>query len=229
MELVFAVGHLVFYVFIALQSLPPFTDCDKVRLVGPSRCSGRVEVYNQGSWGTVCDDNWGRSNSEVLCRELNCGPFKNGAFFGEGKGQIWLDDVICTGSESSILNCQHRTFGVNNCQHTEDAGVVCSDTVRLINGTDRCSGTLEVFHNGEWDVVCNKNWDLSKAKTVCESLNCGALQNTQSTSGVYKGYTSTCPGNVTSILQCTLTKNDDMCKAVYMACAGKIIFIISVN
>lgn len=97
--------------------------------MGKSRCAGRVEVYHSNSWGTVCDDQWKLANADVVCREMNCGmalEAKKGAFFGEGKDEIWLDDVQCTGQEPSILKCSHRQFGENNCGHGEDAGVVCS-------------------------------------------------------------------------------------------------------
>lgn len=69
------------------------------------------------------------ANAEVVCREINCGTVmeaKKAAFFGEGTGEIWLDDVQCTGKETSITKCPHKPYGVNNCGHSEDAGVVCS-------------------------------------------------------------------------------------------------------
>ncbi len=100
-----------------------------MRLVNSgNRCSGRVEIYHAGQWGTVCDDDWGLSDAKVVCRQLDCGPARSapqGAAFGEGRGQIWLDDVSCSGSESSITDCRHRGFGVHNCQHHEDASAVC--------------------------------------------------------------------------------------------------------
>ena len=47
------------------------------------------------------------------------------AFFGKGRGPIWLDNVACNGSESNILSCSHDDLGVENCVHSEDAGVRC--------------------------------------------------------------------------------------------------------
>ena len=47
------------------------------------------------------------------------------AFFGEGKGIIWFDDVDCAGDEETVFNCSHRGAGVENCHHREDAGVIC--------------------------------------------------------------------------------------------------------
>lgn len=39
---------------------------------------------------------------------------------------IWLDNVQCTGSESMLLDCSHRSVGNHDCSHLEDIGVRCS-------------------------------------------------------------------------------------------------------
>ena len=49
----------------------------------------------------------------------------NLAHFGAGTGQIWLDDVGCTGTESRLVDCSHRPFGSHNCGHNEDVGTRC--------------------------------------------------------------------------------------------------------
>jgi len=47
------------------------------------------------------------------------------AAFGEGEGEIFLDNVQCTGNERNLDECQHNGWGNNNCRHYEDAGVAC--------------------------------------------------------------------------------------------------------
>ena len=48
------------------------------------------------------------------------------AFFGEGTGRIFLDDVTCNGTESRLTDCRHNPIGQHNCGHSEDVGVNCS-------------------------------------------------------------------------------------------------------
>ena len=104
-----------------------------VRLVGSSsNIEGRVEIFFGGEWGTVCDDGWDDIDAGVVCRQLgfgSSGTAIGSAGFGQGSGSIWLDNVTCTGNESTLASCGHLGVGIiRNCDHSEDAGVRCGGT-----------------------------------------------------------------------------------------------------
>ena len=101
-----------------------------VRIVdGPTKYEGRVEVHYKGIWGTVCDDLWDLNDAQVVCNELGFGKAiaaRPNAHYGQGSGQIWLDDVNCVGTEKSIKMCSHNGWGSHNCHHGEDVSVSCT-------------------------------------------------------------------------------------------------------
>ncbi|XP_011881077.1 PREDICTED: uncharacterized protein LOC105569323 isoform X2 [Vollenhovia emeryi] len=107
--------------------------CDapfELRLVnGTNLLQGRVEVRHHGVWGTVCDDDFTSATATVICRSLGYGGIaiaKKNGYFGPGQGPIWLDEVFCHGNESQLYRCEHNHWGQHNCDHNEDAGVICS-------------------------------------------------------------------------------------------------------
>jgi hypothetical protein len=86
---------------------------------------GRLEVFRNGQWGTVCDDGWSVDESQIACRSL--GYTTAGALFFNASGgvdPILMDDVSCLGTESELLSCSFTS--VHNCIHSEDIGVECS-------------------------------------------------------------------------------------------------------
>ena len=109
------------------------SDSRQLRLVdGGSHCAGRVEILNQGSWGTICDFSWDLDDARVVCRQLGCGKALDATVsssFGAGSGPIWLDNVRCTGKESHVWRCPSRGWGKHHCDHSRDAGVICSGMV----------------------------------------------------------------------------------------------------
>uniref|UniRef100_A0A8C0FRN8 Soluble scavenger receptor cysteine-rich domain-containing protein SSC5D n=1 Tax=Bubo bubo TaxID=30461 RepID=A0A8C0FRN8_BUBBB len=174
--------------------LAPFTDVDTsgqhtLRLVnGSSNCLGRVEVFHDHKWGTVCDDTWDLHDAAVVCRQLGCGmalSAPGSAHFGPGEDPIWQDGVHCKGTESALTECELSSWGEHNCAHSEDAGVVCSGNTRLQrpgrlrvkDGPSSCAGRVEVLYNRTWHGVCGSGWSLLEAGVVCRQLGCGPAQS----------------------------------------------------
>ena len=112
------------------MNLPPTHTLVPLILIGGSwPGEGRVEIYYNDTWGTVCDDLWDINDARVVCRQLGYSSAVSApqnARFGQGSGKIWLDNVQCQGDESSIVNCRRSPWGVHNCGHSEDASVICS-------------------------------------------------------------------------------------------------------
>ncbi|KAM6184361.1 antigen WC1.1-like [Sarcoramphus papa] len=151
-----------------------------LRLVGGgSRCDGRVEIFQHGTWGRVLDDEWDVQEASVVCRQLRCG--EAGTAYNppkpeRGSGPVGLRGVRCAGHEANLALCNTSlpesapAAGV-----AEDVGVICwgSRWVRLVHGTGRCAGRVELYYQGTWGTVCDDGWDLSDAAVVCHQLGCG--------------------------------------------------------
>ena len=89
---------------------------------------GRVEIYHNGRWGTVCDDHWTMNEANVVCRQLGYPGARQAlrsAAYGEGSGPIWMDDVHCQGREAFLTHCRSNDWENHNCNHREDASVKC--------------------------------------------------------------------------------------------------------
>ena len=108
-----------------------------VRLAGGNAFSeGRVEIFYKGVWGPVCDDGWGSKEAQVVCRSLGLGDEGSGiccSAFGESTANLTLDNVRCSGNESSILDCFHTGLGRSYCDHGEEVGVKCHGKLWIKN------------------------------------------------------------------------------------------------
>lgn len=104
-----------------------------VRLFGGAHeLEGRVEIYHDGRWGAVCDDNFDDFEAKVVCRQLRVHPagarIIDNAAFSPSEVGFWLDDVFCHSTEQRLDECQHMPWGMNDCeQPNEEVAVTCRD------------------------------------------------------------------------------------------------------
>ncbi|XP_078382504.1 uncharacterized protein LOC144665192 isoform X1 [Oculina patagonica] len=142
-----------------------------IRLNGSKPSTGRVEIFHNDQWGTICDHDWDINEANVVCKQLGfpkASRAHSGATHGPGSGPIWLGGVTCSGNESYIGACSHRGWENHDCIHSQDASVTCS-SVRLANG-NASYGRVEVCVNGIWGTVCDDIWDMNHADVVCYQL-----------------------------------------------------------
>ncbi|XP_045395126.1 neurotrypsin-like [Lemur catta] len=164
-------------------SCTPVTD-GAIRLAGGKGShEGCLEVYHQGQWGSVSDDGWTVLNTYVVCQQLGFkyGKQTSANHFPESMGPIWLDDVTCSGKETSFLDCSRKPWGRHDCGHRKDVGVACYPgseghrlslgfPLRLVYGENKKEGCMEVFIHGQWGTICDDGWSDKDAAVVCRQL-----------------------------------------------------------
>ncbi|XP_039337204.1 lysyl oxidase homolog 4 isoform X3 [Mauremys reevesii] len=189
----------------------------EVRLAGARSQAGegRLEVLYDGQWGTVCDDDFDIHVASVACRELgfeSAVTWAHSAKYGQGEGPVWLDNLRCAGTERSLAECHSNGWGVSDCHHGEDAGVVCSARhppgpralgpapglqgrrleevrLKLVLAWAKLSvpvseGVVEVKHEGRWRQVCDAGWTRNNSRVVCGML--GFPQEKRLNTGFYR-------------------------------------------
>ncbi|MCB9614501.1 MAG: DUF4215 domain-containing protein [Sandaracinus sp.] len=175
-----------------------------IRLVdGPSGMEGRLQIFHAGAWGEVCDDYFDGAYSDfgyndiTVCQQLG---YANGAFlstYDSPTNTFVLDDVNCTGTERRIGDCPHQPYGTENCSTSEGAGFRCDvhveGDVRLVGGTARNNGRIEVLRNNVWGTVCDdflSSMDTRQSNFIavgCRQLGFSTTGNALLTSAVPDG------------------------------------------
>ncbi|KAK7916758.1 hypothetical protein WMY93_012519 [Mugilogobius chulae] len=174
---------------------------DSVRLSGgPGRCSGSLEVLVDQMWSSVCAEDFGQTEAEVVCRELDCGGVSElqRALFTEGSAVG--RSFHCNGAETALKDCES-----SETRCSAAANITCTDSVRLSGGPGRCSGSLEVLVDQMWSSVCAEDFGQTEAEVVCRELDCrgvSELQRALFTEGSAVGRSFHCNGAETALKDC---------------------------
>ncbi|XP_070264935.1 antigen WC1.1-like [Myotis yumanensis] len=156
-------------------------------------CAGWLEVFYNGTWGSVCYSPMEATTLSTICRHLGCGDsgtLDSSVDFREGSRPRWVDGIRCRTTDTSLWQCPSDPWKYSSCLPRDEAYITCAgrrskscpstapctdkDKVRLRDGDTKCSGRVEVWHNGSWGTVCDDSWSLAEAEVVCQQLGCGS-------------------------------------------------------
>jgi deleted-in-malignant-brain-tumors protein 1 len=219
----------------------PEVYCDlDVRVANPvstnTTLSGRLEVFFDGEWGTVCNHEWDMEDATVACRQLGY-SHADSAYpsicYGDSSKKIWMSEMRCRGNEVGLQHCAFSGWGKHHCSHIYDAGVSCvrsNGEVRLIGGVYPTEGKVEIYDEGRWNIVCGDNWSFNEAVAVCNQLGYvrKAINSTDFISRQSQGlntssFVVSCTGKESEIKECRRKYQD--CKdniQAKVACIAQI-------
>ncbi|XP_021341793.1 neurotrypsin-like [Mizuhopecten yessoensis] len=205
----------------------PQTDGTKRMVDGPTEFEGRLEIWSGIRWGSVCNIGWHPDNAQVVCRELaysGVTSVDGETDYGQGRGPTWTDDIICNGDEDELANCNFQSNPDRDCSGGDIVGIHCTPyedgQVRLVGGPSELEGRLEVYHNGQWGVVCNRKVDEDIATVVCRQLGFSGGSHARAHAFGY-GHNPVwmdnvrCTGNERKLTRCRLSEfvelGDEIC------------------
>ncbi|RDD45648.1 Deleted in malignant brain tumors 1 protein [Trichoplax sp. H2] len=182
-----------------------FPTSGSVRLVnGSNPLSGRVEVYLNNNWSTVCLNQSSIQDMKVICKQM--GYIFANAFptpvFGQGNTAT-IYQLKCTGTENSVKDCP--AVAVTNqggCTHQWDLSLACSGAnakngdLRLAS-TSNTGGIVQVFYQGTWGTICRSSSSFLTFRQVCQQLGFRTYSSTKAVATRFFGYGPTIVNKVT--------------------------------
>jgi hypothetical protein len=120
---------LAFYLLFATTNAEYQPETGDLQLFGGNTDSGRLGIYYDGKWGTLCSHKWTLGEATVACRQLGFDKAFQAMLmpgYVDSEGTAWLSKVRCAGNESTLAECQSTGWNSGNgCAKQDSVGVSC--------------------------------------------------------------------------------------------------------
>ncbi len=128
---------------------------------GLDRCSGKLEIHRNGSWGTVCDNCWNENMAAMVCSMLQCGTQpKNYTRFSppllHNVGPQWF--FWCNFNVQSLWDCKEFINQIHLCADSKASGVICNGEGQFVAATSCWSVSLQKFPTLWQTQICLRRW-----------------------------------------------------------------------
>ena len=110
---------------------PPLSTLEflALRLVSEDqKCAGWLEVFYNGTWGSVCRSPMEDITVSVICRQLGCGDsgtLNSSVGLREGSRPRWVDGIRCRKTDTSLWQCPSDPWNYTSCSPKDEAYISC--------------------------------------------------------------------------------------------------------
>ncbi|ELR50108.1 hypothetical protein M91_02071, partial [Bos mutus] len=202
------------------------------------QCAGWLEVFYNGTWGSVCHSPMEDITVSMICRQLGCGEsgiLNSSVALREGSRPQCVDGIQCQKTDTSLWLCPSDPWNYTSCSPKEvvsrgSGSALEFLALRMVSEDQQCAGWLEVFYSGTWGSVCHSPMEDITVSMICRQLGCGESGILNSSVALREGSRPQwvdgiqCQKTDTSLWQCPSDPwNYTSCypkEEVYISCAG---------
>ncbi|XP_062316545.1 scavenger receptor cysteine-rich domain-containing protein SCART1 [Osmerus eperlanus] len=199
-------------------------------------CQGYIQVFREGVWGFVGDQDWTDANEQVVCRSAGCGArdastARERFVMHPSPGDVtWMNEVKCFGTEEHLWLCHFPGWNVSIYNKDTVRMIYCTENISLSlsKGEGACAGSLLINSSSGPGFLCaDKSVSDVAAKLACAALECGGMRKTHLPRGLPAGHASmrafslgSCLGDEQHLWQCGVKPDTKCTQPLSITCSG---------
>ncbi|RDD40666.1 Deleted in malignant brain tumors 1 protein, partial [Trichoplax sp. H2] len=168
-----------------------------IRLVnGPTPNKGRVEVYHNNVWGSICYYGFNMKEARVACRQLgytNASGYSCCGTYGYTSGPVWLSNVNCNGTETSLAQCTYIGWNNTGCSTYSNLAITCTvgscGSFPCVHGTCVSNTTM----GGDYNCSCEAGWTGQNCEIEINECISSPCSGNATCIDLFLGYSCKCP------------------------------------